>query len=74
MAGLHQLVYRLGKFEIIDAPVAHGQIGERGKVNGGHHPGHQVENEKFDIQLVMDKAIAGHRVCSFPPNRWDTLR
>ena len=60
--GIHQFVDGLGEGEVVHAFVTHGEVGQGGHVDGGHHTGHDVEHQKFDVQLVMDEANASHGV------------
>ena len=58
MLSPHQIGEALGKVEIVHALVAHGQIPHGIKGNWLDHPGGDIQNQKLDLQLVMDKA--GH--------------
>ena len=58
MLSPHQIGEALGKVEIVHALVAHGQIPHGIKGNRLDHPGGDIQNQKLDLQLVMDKA--GH--------------
>ena len=60
VAGIHQLGQGLGKVEVVDAVVAHGQPRHGGKIHRGRHTAHEVEDQQFHIKLVMDEAVSRH--------------
>ena len=60
MLRLHQVRQTLGEVEVVDGVVAQRQVQHRVEGDGLDDPGGDIENEKFDFQLVMDKAAACH--------------
>ena len=60
MAALHQFRNRLGKLKVANAVIADRQLRQCRKVDGRRDPGHKIEDQKFNVQLVVDKAVASH--------------
>ena len=61
MPGLHQVVEALGEVKVVDGIVAEGEVQHHLKGDGLDDPGGDVEDEKFDLQLVVDETAAFHK-------------
>ena len=64
MLRLDQIAEAFGKVKEVDAVVAHCQLLHRLEWHRLDEPGGNIKNEKFDLQLVLDKTDAPH---SAPP-------
>ena len=60
MSGLDQIVEAFGKIKVSNAVVTHGQIQYRVEGNGLDDPGGNIQDQKFDLQLVLNEPMARH--------------
>ena len=51
----HQIVQTLGVIKVVDAIVAHGHILQGGAVHRLRQPRGDIQDEEFDLQLVLNK-------------------
>ena len=64
MLRLDQIAQAFGKVKKVDAVVAHRQLLHGLERDRLDEPGSNIQNEKFDLQFVLDKTNAPH---SAPP-------
>ena len=55
VAGADQFGHRLGKVKVLHPVVAEGEVRQGGEVHRSGHPRHQVEDEKLDVQFVVNE-------------------
>ena len=55
VAGADQFGHRLGKVKVLHPVVAEGEVRQGGEVHRAGHPRHQVEDEKLDVQFVVNE-------------------
>ena len=61
MPGIDQVPQTLGEVEVAHTVVAHGQVQHCVKGDRLNDPGGNIEDEKFDLQLVVDETAAFHK-------------
>ncbi|MPM41151.1 hypothetical protein SDC9_87801 [bioreactor metagenome] len=61
---LYKICKTIGKVKIVNGVVAQRQLQHRIKGHRLDDPGGNVQNQKFNFQMIVNKAVSGHGATS----------